>query len=85
MAFFQLNIKLIHGKPYHPQTNGKVERFWKIIGQECIFHVQFGQTFSTLTDELNSFLYRYNYERRHGALNYTTPLDRLRLVTETLK
>jgi transposase InsO family protein len=30
-------------------------------------------------------LYRYNYERRHGGLNYTTPLDRLRLVTETLK
>jgi transposase InsO family protein len=38
-----------------------------------------------LSEELNSFLYRYNYERRHGGLNYTTPLDRLRRVTELLK
>lgn len=80
-----VGIQHIYTRPYHPQTNGKVERFWKIVDRECIFHSKLGQTASILSDELNSFLYRYNYERRHGGLNYTTPLDRLRLVTELLK
>lgn len=80
-----VGIQHIYTRPYHPQTNGKVERFWKIVDRECIFHSNLGQTSSTLSDELNSFLYRYNYERRHGGLNYTTPLDRLRLVTELVK
>lgn len=80
-----VGIEHVYTHPYHPQTNGKVERFWKIVDRECIFHLTLGQTFQTLSEELNSFLYRYNYERRHGGLNYTTPLDRLRLVTELLK
>lgn len=79
-----VGIQHLYTRPYHPQTNGKVERFWQIINRECIFHAKLGQTPATLTDELNSFLYRYNYERRHGSLNHTTPLDRLRFVTETL-
>lgn len=88
--FFETMLSIVgiqhqYTRPYHPQTNGKVERFWKIVDRECIFHAQLGQTVETLSGELNSFLYRYNYERRHGSLNYTTPLDRLRLVTETLK
>jgi len=80
-----VGVQHVYTRPYHPQTNGKVERFWKIVDRECIFHAQLGQTPKTLSDELNSFLYRYNYERRHGGLNYTTPLDRLHLVTETLQ
>lgn len=88
--FFETMLSIVgihhqYTRPYHPQTNGKVERFWKIVNRECIFHAKLGQTPTTLVEELNSFLYRYNYERRHGSLNYTTPLDRLRLVTETLK
>lgn len=88
--FFETMLKMAgiehtYTRPYRPQTNGKVERFWKIVDRECIFHLSLGQTPNTLSDELNSFLYRYNYERRHGGLNYTTPLDRLRLVTELLK
>jgi transposase InsO family protein len=88
--FFETMLNIVgiqhqYTRPYHPQTNGKVERFWQIVNRECIFHAKLGQTPTTMSEELNSFLYRYNYERRHGGLNYTTPLDRLRLVTETLK
>ncbi|MFZ5947137.1 MAG: IS3 family transposase, partial [Stygiobacter sp.] len=42
-------------------------------------------SFDTLSSEISSYLYRYNYQRRHGSLNYLTPLDCLRNVTELLK
>jgi len=80
-----VGINHIYTRPYHPQTNGKIERFWRIISTECLVHLNFGQTLDTLSTELNSFLYHYNYERRHGALDYQTPLDRLKAVTEILK
>ena len=80
-----VGINHIYTRPYHPQTNGKIERFWRIISTECLVHLNFGQTLDTLSTELNSFLYHYNYERRHGALDYQTPLDRLKAVTEMLK
>ena len=88
--FFETMINIvgidhIYTRAYHPQSNGKIERFWRILLNECIVHLNFGQTVDTFTDELNNFIYHYNYERRHGALDYKTPLDRLTAVTELLK
>lgn len=88
--FFETMLHIVgidhtYTRPYHPQSNGKIERFWRIVNQECIFHLDLGQTLDTFSSELNGFLYRYNYQRRHGSLNYLTPLDRLRAVTELLK
>ena len=80
-----VGIEHIYTRPYHPQSNGKIERFWRILRQECLVHLNLGQTLDTLSSELNGFLYRYNYQRRHGSLNYLTPLDCLRAVTELLK
>jgi len=88
--FFETMLNIVgidhtYTRPYHPQSNGKIERFWRIVNQECLFHLNFGQTLDTFSSELDGFLYRYNYLRRHGSLNYFTPLDRLRVVTELLK
>ena len=33
----QLGIKHIYTRPYRPQTNGKVEAFWKIIKNEFFY------------------------------------------------
>jgi transposase InsO family protein len=76
-------IRHIRTHPYHPQTNGKVERFWKILRYECIANLDPGQTMNTVANEVEGYLYRYNYQRRHGALGYITPFDRLSsFVTE---
>ena len=80
-----VGIKHSYTRPYHPQSNGKIERFWRIIAAECLYHLNFGQTIDSLNNEINNFIYHYNYERRHGALDYQTPLDRLTAVTELLK
>jgi transposase InsO family protein len=62
------NIKHIFTRPYRPQTNGKIERFWRILYDECILCQHKTLTKDELQAELNGFMYRYNYQRRHSAL-----------------
>ena len=80
-----LGIKHRYTRPYRPQTNGKIERFWRIVNQECIRLQDRALNPADLQDEINSYLYRYNYQRRHSGLKWITPLDRLKQVTEMLK
>ncbi len=59
-------IKHILSRTHHPQTNGKIERW-------------FGTYKTELTDyykNLDEFVYVYNYERPHQSLNYGVPADR---------
>lgn len=79
------NIKHKYTRPYRPQTNGKIERFWKIIKTECIRLIRKTLTEKEFVAELAGFMYRYNYQRRHGGIKYQTPLDKLRYVTEIMK
>ena len=78
------NTKHCYTRPYRPQTNGKIERFWKILHQECILCQRTTLSKKNLIAELDGFLYRYNYQRRHGALNYKTPLDKLNFIAQLL-
>jgi len=79
-----INVKHIYTKPYHPQVNGKIERFWRILYEECILCQDKTLTKQELLDELEGFMWRYNYERRHSALNYETPLDKLKKIADLL-
>lgn len=74
----RLNIRCIHGRPYHPQTQGKIERLhgtlerelWPLVRRDCIQH------FDTDCD-----LWRcrtYNPIRPHEALADRPPLTRYR-------
>ena len=87
--FFETMLKIFfvkhsYTRPYRPQTNGKIERFWKILNQECILCQRKTLTKDELIAELNGFMYRYNYERRHGALKYQTPLTKLKKIADLL-
>ena len=66
-------LKHIRGAPYHPQTQGKIERYHRslknIINLE---HYYFpGELESAITD----FVYHYNHERYHESLNNLIPAD----------
>ena len=87
--FFETMLKIFHVKhcytpPYRPQANGKIERFWKTLCYECILCQRTTLTKEQLIAELDGFMYRYNYQRRHGSLNYQTPLDKLKQVADLL-
>ena len=78
------NVKHRCTKPYRPQTNGKIERFWRILHEECIQCQKDTLSKDDLIAELNGFMYRYNYLRRHSALKYQTPLDKLKTIANLL-
>jgi hypothetical protein len=79
----QLNIRHIYTRPYHPQTNGKIEAFWKILKDEFFYPNRFTSERDLILN-LGNFLFEFNHLRRHGGLQYMTPFDKLEKVTELL-
>jgi len=59
-------IRHILGRVHHPQTNGKIERWFGTYKLEF----QHGK------DTIDSFLKFYNEERRHQGIGYLVPLQR---------
>lgn len=79
----ELGIKHIYTRPYRPQTNGKIEAFWRIAQREFFYPNSFDSE-KDLIMNLGNFLFEYNHLRKHGGLNYETPFDKLIKVTELL-
>lgn len=65
-------------RPYAPQSNGKVERFFRTINDECL-HVRPLFTFAARTRAVEKFVWYYNHERPHLSLGGMTPIDRRKL------
>jgi transposase InsO family protein len=73
----QLGIAVSHGRPYHPQTQGKDERFHRTFKEELLSRC----TLSDLEDSQRRFdPWRdiYNYQRPHESLDMKTPATRYR-------
>lgn len=77
----QTGIKHRLTRPYRPQTNGKVEAFFRILKRE-FFRPNTFKDMQEVKEQLGSFLFEYNHLRRHGGLDYITPFDKLEKVTE---
>ena len=71
----RLGIRVSHGRPYHPQTQGKDERFHRTLKFEVLRHFNF-TTLAHCQREFDRFRDRYNLRRPHDALNLATPLSR---------
>lgn len=63
-------------RPYTPRTNGKAERFIRTLLQEWAYDRAYRHS-AFRAAALPHYLRFYNTERRHTALGYTTPLQRL--------
>jgi transposase InsO family protein len=71
----RLGVRVTHGRPYHPQTQGKDERFHRTLKAEVLQ----GRWFSGLAECQRAFdrwRHVYNHQRPHQALDMATPSER---------
>ena len=70
-----IGIRVIHSRPYHPETCGKIERFHQSL-KRWLNTRPLARTKDELQDQLDVFADYYNHHRRHAAAGDMTPAER---------
>jgi transposase InsO family protein len=73
----RLGVAVSHSRPYHPQTQGKDERFHRTVRDELTNHIPFRDQ-DHLQNSFDVLNHRYNYRRPHESLGMQRPADRYR-------
>jgi transposase InsO family protein len=68
-------IRHLKSRPQHPQTLGKIERFWKTLWDEFLSRTVFAD-FADCARRLGLFVDGYNFQRPHQGLSGLVPADR---------
>lgn len=71
----RLGIEVMHGRPYHPQTQGKLERFHRTLKTELIGCRSIGDLLEC-QKLFDPWRETYNHRRPHEALGMATPASR---------
>ena len=77
-------IQHIRSRPHHPQTLGKIERFWKTIWEEFISRARFA-TFEEARERVRWWVQYYNHQRPHQALAGLCPADRFYRIEQAVR
>jgi len=71
----KLGIRHIRSRPYHPQTCGKIESFWRNLNQECLTKHPLA-TFEEAQAKIGEYVEYYNFKRPHQGIGNLIPSDR---------
>jgi len=63
----------VRGAPYHPQTQGKIERWHQTLKNRVLLNNYYLP--SQLEYEIGQFIEYYNHQRYHESINNLTPAD----------
>ena len=63
----------VRGAPYHPQTQGKIERWHQTLKNRILLENYFFP--EDLKAQIEAFIDYYNHQRYHESLNNLTPAD----------
>lgn len=74
----RLGVAVSHGKPYHPQTQGKDERFHRTLAAEVLRYERF-RDLAHCQSRFDAWRQVYNQERPHEALAMAVPASRYRV------
>ena len=72
----RIGLRVTHGRPGHPQTQGKEERFHRTLKAEVL--TQPLKTLSECQRRFDAWRDVYNLERPHQALKMAVPMSRYR-------
>ena len=67
-----LGVKMCHGRPLHPQTQGKDERFHRTLKADLLARRNFA-SLAQAQPHFDAFRHLYNHDRPHQALGDATP------------
>lgn len=71
----RLDIKPIHGHAYHPQTQGKEERFHRTLKEELLSQEKFKDQ-KHCQVRFDTWREKYNCKRPHEAIDFDIPISR---------
>lgn len=74
----RLGVRLSHSSPFHPQTQGKDERFHRTLKKELLSRQGFSSfsSFASAQAAFDAWRDRYNLIRPHDAIGLVTPAAR---------
>lgn len=73
----QMDVLPIHGRPLHPQTQGKEERFHRTLNEDVLKRIPI-QNLIHAQEVFDAYRVEFNTERPHGALNLDVPAKHYR-------
>ncbi len=71
----QRGVRQIVARPRHPQTLGKIERFWGTLWRECVETTVFVDL-EDARQRIGHFIDHYNFHRPHQGIDGLVPADR---------
>lgn len=71
----RLGVRVSFSAPYHPQTNGKIERFHRSLKEEVLAGRNFVDH-DTVQRAFDTWRHVYNCQRPHEALDMSRPVQR---------
>jgi hypothetical protein len=74
----RLGIGVSHSRPYHPQTQGKDERFHRTLKADLLQSQGF-RSLKHVQEKFDPYRHLYNHERPHQALAMAVPAHRYRI------
>ena len=72
--FVEMGIEHLYTQPRRPQTNGRIERFWRTMKASLITGARY-DNMEEFRAHLAEFVLYYNEDRPHRALGYHTPSE----------
>lgn len=75
-GLIRLGVSVWHGRPLHPQTQGKEERFHRTLKLEVISQRPVWRDVRDVQAAFDSWRTHYNLDRPHDALDFAVPASR---------